>query len=132
MSQNIDKALIQSFIDGAFGLSIAHDNVAFEPTSQEAYAEIRVLPSKIEANTYKDLNQTSGIFRVILRHPLLKGSVGAKAKAEEIMAHYKIGSAVSFGGQSVRIKSVQRQPGFHEEGWYKTVIDIHYYAFIAR
>ena len=109
MSIKIDQAFVQSFNNGSFGLPINYENMPYTPVSGTAYAELISLPNPIDSLSLSDMNETSGIFRVILRYPIDGGAITPKAKAEEIMAHYPIGSSVAYSGQSATIRSVSRQ-----------------------
>ena len=132
MSILIDDALTQAFIDGSFGLPIAHENQHYSPTAGTAYAEIFVAPNPKFAYSLSETDITSGVFRVILRYPTDEGAITAKQKAEEIIAAYPISSLVTAGAQSARITQVTRDKGYPEEGWFKLVVTIFYEAFIAR
>lgn len=132
MSLKIDQAFVQSFIDGDFGLPIDYENMPYTPVSGTAFAELIHLPNPIDSLTLADMNETSGIFRIILRYPADGGAIAAKTKAEAIMAHYPIGSSVAYSGQSATIRSVDRQAGVVEDAWYTLVVSIRYISFITR
>ena len=132
MSIKVDQAFIQAFIDGAFGLPIAHENKDYEPATGTAFAELRNLPNPIESQSLNDLNETTGIFRIYLNYPVNEGGYTAKAKAEAIMAAYGIGTSGSYSGQSAIITATQRQPGVNISGWFRVVVSINYKAFITR
>jgi hypothetical protein len=128
----VDQALVQSFINGAFGLPIAHENIAYTPVNGVPYTELLVLPNDKTAFSVSDTDETDGVFRAILRYPVDTGAIAAKTKADEIFNIYKIGSSISYSGQSVEIVAVSRQPGVVESGWYKIIISVRYRAFIGR
>jgi hypothetical protein len=132
MSLKIDQAFVQSFIDGSFGLPVDYENMPYTPVSGTAFAELIHLPNPIDSLTFADMNETSGIFRIILRYPADGGAIAAKTKAEAIMAHYPIGSSVAYSGQSATIRSVDRQAGVVEDAWYTLVVSIRYISFITR
>lgn len=132
MSLSIDQAFVSSFIAAEFGLPIAHENVSYDPVPGEPYAELLNLPNSVEPFTVADINETSGLFRIILRYPTGQGSIAVKQKAEEIMAFYGIGTNVTYNGQSATITAVQRQAGHPEDAIYKLVITIRYQAYLAR
>lgn len=132
MSIKIDNALIQNFIDGAYGLSIAHENIDFSPTAGSPYAELLVLPNQVGMVT-PETNSTTGVFRIILRYPAGKTAVVAKTMADTIQADYPVHGVLTYSGQSVKIMSAKREPSdVPEEGWYKLVITFGYQAFIQR
>jgi hypothetical protein len=128
----IDQSFVQSFIDGAYGLPIAHENIDYTPVPGTAFVELRNLPNPIESQSLADLNETTGIFRAILNYPVNEGGFTAKTKAEAIMAAYGIGTRVTYSGQSTTITGVQRQPGVNIDGWYRIVVTVTYIAFITR
>ena len=132
MSIKIDQAFVQSFNNGSFGLPINYENMPYTPVSGTAYAELISLPNPIDSLSLLDMNETSGIFRVILRYPIDGGAITPKAKAEEIMAHYPIGSSVAYSGQSATIRSVSRQAASVIDAWYTIVVSIRYISFITR
>ena len=132
MSLSIDDAFVQAFIDEDFGLPIAHENMAYEPTAQTAYAEIFVIPGPRRPLSIVETDETSGIFRVILRYPVDSGSITAKTKAEAIIAAFPVNSTVTSGSQTARVTSIDRSRGYPEDGWYKLTVTILYQAFITR
>ena len=128
----IDQALTSEFVSGNFGLPIAHENVDYDSTDGNPYAEILVLQNNATALSINDTDQTDGVFRVILRFPVYQGAITAKQKASEIMGHFRIGKRCTYQGVTVTIQSQQRQPGVAEDGWYKTVLTFGYRAFLTR
>ncbi len=132
MSVKIDQALVSTFISSAFGLPIAHENAAYSPIAGTAYAELMVLQNDRTAFTLADSDETDGVFRVILRYPVLTGAITAKTKADAIFAVYKIGASLTYSGVQLTITSNQRQPGVAEDGWYKLVLSMAYRALILR
>tara|TARA_R110000796_G_scaffold42012_5_gene104146 strand:+ start:1871 stop:2269 length:399 start_codon:yes stop_codon:yes gene_type:complete len=132
MSIKIDQAFIQSFIDGAFSLPINYENMPYTPIAGTAYATLTNLPNQIDSLSLSDMNETSGIFRIILRYPTDGGAIAPKTKSEQIMAYYPIGSSVAYSGQSATIRSVNRQAGIVEDAWYTIVVSIRYISFITR
>ena len=128
----IDQALVSAFIDGAFGLFIAHENVDYSPSAGTAYAELLVLQNDVTAATLNDSNDTDGVFRVILRYPPNGGAVAVKTKADQIFSVFSIGKQLSYSGTKLTILGNKRQPGVAESGWYKIVLDMPYRANIVR
>lgn len=135
MSQlKIDQAFITAWktTNSEFGLPTAYENKHYKPTQDAAYAEIFMLPNDSEALSLADSDETSGIFRVILRYPVGKGAFAAKNKAQEIINAFPIGTGVPYSGQSAIITKTSRQKGVNEDGWYKIVVSIQYFAIITR
>jgi len=128
----VEQAFLTHFVAGGFQLQIAYENLPFTPTPGTAYAELRMLDNDITGLGLRDTNETDGIFRIILRYPVNTSSVAAKKKADDIFAHYQIGSLVEYQGQAAVIRSHQRQPGLAVEGWYTLVLSITYRAYLER
>lgn len=132
MSIKIDQAFVQTFIDADLALEMAHENLTYEPTAGTAYAELINLPNDITPLTLNDVNQTDGVFRILLNYPANEGAITPKTKADEILSAYKVGSQVCYDGQCATVTRQYRQPGTAENGWYRIVITIGYRAYIAR
>jgi hypothetical protein len=135
MSQlKIEQAFLLSWLNdnAEFSLPTAYENKDYKPTLQTAYAQIINLPNPLDPLSFKDSDETSGIFRIILRYPINESAIIAKTKAQEILDAYKIGTIVSYLGQSGIIRKTMRQNGAPEDGWYKTVLSLEYFAIITR
>jgi hypothetical protein len=113
-------------------LPTAYENKDYTPVPQTAYAEIINLPNPVDPLSYSDSDETSGIFRIILRYPVNQSAIISKTKAQEIIDYYKIGTIVSYSNQSAIIRKTTRQKGAPENGWYKTVVSLQYFAIITR
>lgn len=132
MPVKVDQAFVSHFIAGNFGLPIAHENLDYTPTQNAAYAELRMLENDITMLTLADRNITDGVFQIVLRYPIGASSIPAKTKADEIFAHFELGSRVEFDGQAATVESHQRQPGIAEAGWYVLVLTLGYRAKLMR
>jgi hypothetical protein len=128
----IDQAFVSEFVAGGFGLPIAHENLSYDATEGEAYAEISVLQNNVTPLTLNSSDQTDGIFQVVLRYPANSGAIAIKQKADEILNHFRFGKTFKYGGVSVKTTSLQRQPGINEAGWYKIILTIAYTAILTR
>lgn len=128
----IDQAFVDSFIDGNFGLSIAHENIQFTPSPFTPYVELVVNNNDIRGFSFNTSDITDGVFKAILRYPIGKSSIPAKEMADEIMDYYTIGSIIEYDGQKVCITRKTRAPGVPESGWYKLIVSLWYRAFLGR
>ena len=128
----IDQALTNAFINGSFGLPIAHENDNYVPTAGTAYAEIYLLPNDSTPITLAGSNQTDGVFRVFLHYKSDELSITAKTKADQIFNYFKIGSIFSYSSQKVTIMGLSRGRGVNEGGWYSIPLSIMYRAFSQR
>lgn len=132
MSVKIDQALIQHFINGNFGIGIAHENQIYSPVVGTPYAEISVIQNDITPVDLSFENETDGIFRIVLHYQADTGAVEAKLMADTIFAYFDIGETISYNGQSVWVSSHHRYKGAVEQGWYKIIMTIGYQAYIRR
>ena len=132
MTTKIDQAFINTYIDADLGLDIAHENTSFKPTAGTEYVELINIPNDTTPLSLNDSDQSDGLFRIILYWPADVGSIQAKLKADEIMAAFVIGSKVCYDSQCATITRTSRQKGIADDGWYRTIITIRYYAVIGR
>jgi hypothetical protein len=128
----IDQAFVQAFINGSFGLTIAHENDNYEPTPGTPYAEIYLIPNDITPVTLADSDETDGVFRINLRYPSDTYSITAKTMADSIFSVFKIGTRLSYDGQKATITGQSRGRGINEGGWYALPLSIAYRAFLPR
>ena len=132
MSVKIDQAFVSAFIDGTFGLPIAHENLPYTTVNGTAYAQIKNLPNDITGYSLNDTNLTDGVFRIYLNYPVNTGAIQAKIKADQIMDYFRIGSQVEYEDVAATIRAVQRQPGAIEGVWYQLIVDIFYVSKLER
>lgn len=135
MSQlNIQRAFLTAFVttNSVFSLPAAYENRDYKPTPGTAYAELLFIPNEEVPLSLKDSNETTGLFRVILRYPVNQGSGNAFAKAQEIVDAFPIGSELSYSGTKLRIMRSQLQRGLVEDGWFKVNVTFRYVALLTR
>jgi hypothetical protein len=132
MTIKLDTALIEHFISGGFGLPVAYENDGYDPSTGDAYAEIKVFQNDVTMLSLNDTDETDGLFQVILRYPVNGGAVAIKKKADEIFRAFRKGQQLAYDGQALTITRHQRQPGVAEAGWYKLILLITYQALIER
>ncbi len=132
MSIKVDKALTNSFVSGAFGLPIAHENLPYAPVNGTAYAQITVFDSGKVAADLSTHDRQVGIFQVVLRYPENKGAIQAKTKAEAILSHFKLYSEHSYEDQAVTITAISKSHGYNEGGWFKIVLRMTFRSFTPR
>ncbi len=132
MSLKLDQALVKSFIDGAFGLPIAHENTGYAPTAGTAFAELRVFMNSERAYTLASKNDITGLFQVALNYPDDGGAIEAKTMAESIIDAYPIGLNLTYSGQSLEITERQRASAAPVNGWYRLVLRFNFVAYLPR
>lgn len=130
----IRSALNESWLEGAFGLPTAYENVPFEPTPGTPYASLYVVPSKPDVATMGQggLDEHDGFMQVDLYYPTGQGDMPAVTKADEIYSYYFAGRTLAYQGQRVRVQITERSQGRVENGWYRLTMTIYYRAYIAR
>jgi len=132
VSVKIDQAFIQAFINGGFGLDIAHENLSYTPTAGTEYAQLINLPNDVTPLSLSGSDETDGVFRIILYWPANQGAIQAKLKADEIISAFKIGTQVCYSDQCATVKRTAKVQGVPEDGWYKLVISISYHSILTR
>jgi len=132
MSTKIYQALVQSFIDGAFGLPIAYENDDYSPIAGTAYAELEVAENAENGFTLNDLNDETGYLQIGLNYPTGAGAIPARAMETTIADAYPIGTVLTYGGQSLEVTGVQRPSPAPRDGWYRRLLRINFVAYIQR
>jgi hypothetical protein len=132
MTIKIDQALIANFIAANYGMPIASENLTYTPIPGTAYAELTVVPTDRLGQSFKETDELTGTFRVILRFPENESSGPSKSMADLILTTFKVGSAHTYEGVTARMRKTNREPGYPEDGWYKTVLTMSYHALLTR
>lgn len=134
MSVKIDQALVQAFIDGAFGLPIAHENETYEPTPGTAHAILQVVRNEAVPLTFGDngVDETTGFLQATLRYAPNTGAIAAKAKADSLLSYFRIGRVFTYSGQRVQIVGKDRGSGRVEDGWYQLITRFEFNARTER
>ena len=123
MSVKIDQALVQAVIDGNFNLSIAHENIVFDPSPGYAHMIVEIIRNPADPITMGSggTDETTGILQCRIRYPVDTGAIVAKQKADDLLAYFRIGRVFTYSGQRVQIMSKDRGSGRIDEGWYQLV-----------
>lgn len=132
MSTKLDQALVQSFIDGAFGLPVAHENDGYTPVAGTAYAELTVTSNEEKGFTLNDLNDITGYLQVALNYPTGAGAIAAKTTRDAIVEAYPIGTVLTYSLQSLEITGIQQPNPAPRDGWYRRLIRINFVAYLPR
>lgn len=130
----IETALKQSYVDGAFGLSTAYQNVAFDPSGSDRYAELYVLHNQPSVATLGGSGEDAhdGILQINLNYPTGKGPADVDTKAAAIEAYYKAGTRFTYNGQEVFIRSSGRSIGRQIDGFYQVIVTVFWEARTQR
>jgi len=130
----VNQAFVDSFIKAGFfdKKMIAHENVIFTPPKDGMYAEIMVIENDVTPLDLNSINESDGIFRVILRSPAGGGAVAVRTMSDKITAFYRIGKTIEYDTQRVVIRKFSAAPGESRDGWYTFIITIYYKAYTRR
>ena len=131
---NIRQALVESYVDGNFGLPTAYPNTTFNPTSDVAWAQLDIIPNQpsVAALGENGTDEHDGIMQIALNYPLNEGDGDVVAMADTIRTQYKAGFSKTANEQSVVVRSCGRSAGGEVDGWFRVVITINWYAHTAR
>ena len=132
MTIELDQALVKSFIDGAFGLPIAHENDDYAPVAGTAYAELEVTINEEKGFTLNDLNDVTGYLQVALNYPKGAGAIPAKTMRDTILSAYPIGAVLTYSAQSLEVTGIQRPAPAPRDGWYRRLLRINFVAYLPR
>jgi hypothetical protein len=132
LTAKLEQALVQHFIDAAFGLPIAYENNGYDPVPGTAYAELSTFVNDTSALSLNTSDQTDGLLQVILRYPEGEFSWDAKNKADAIGAVFKLGLRLKNDGHQLTVTRRAVQPGVNEAGWYKIVLRVFFIAVLPR
>ena len=128
----LDQALVQSVIDGSFGLPLAYENEDYTPTAGTAYAALTVSENEKRGFTLNDTDSITGYLQINLKYPLGATAITAKSKAADIFAAYPIGKVLTYSGQSLEITGTHRVSAAPVDGWYEIALRINFEAYLAR
>ena len=127
-----DQALVQSFIDGAFGLPIAYENEDYAPVAGTAHAELMIFKNEQRGFTLSDLDDETGLLQIKLKYPTGAGALDAKTMEAAIFAAYPIGAVLTYGAQSLEVRGKHRLSAGEDGGWYALVLRINFVAYLPR
>lgn len=147
MSEAIDQALISAIMNGGLAVDIIHENGLYSiwggssytsyigvytPSANREYCEIRNFPALRTPYSLSHSDDETGLFQIIIKYPADIGAHTIKAKAEQVLALFVPGTALTYSGQNVFIESKQRDGGRVEGGYYQIVVRVNYRAFVPR
>jgi len=146
VSIKVDQALLSTALNGGLEIDIVHENGVYSvwdggythstgvytPDANREHMEVRNFPADVTAQSLKDSDEHTGLFQAIIKYPLDIGATTIKNKAEDFLALFVIGQAVTYGGESVYPVSKNRDGGRVEGGFYQIVCRVNYRAFISR
>lgn len=131
---SVRSALVQHFIDGAFGLDTQYENRKFTPPDNEAWSALFFIPAAAEADTQgtQGSDRWDGIVQIDLNYPLDTGESSILAKADAIIQQFKAGTKLLYSGQAVTLKASGRNQGSIVNSQYRISITAGWYSFVSR
>ncbi len=131
---DIRSALIQSWLDGSFGLDTAYPNKKFDPAAGTPWAAVFILPNQPEVATLGGRGEDvhDGVFQISLFYPPDQGDADIMAKADAVAKHYKAGQRYTYDGQGVLIRSCGRSQGRLDDGWYRIDLTVNWQSHVSR
>jgi hypothetical protein len=129
---NIHKALTQSVIDLALGVTLAHENVDFdlESFTGDAFIDLTNLPVGRESLTKSDLHEDLGVYQISYYQRSGTSVGSALADIDTITDFYKQNRTISNSGTTIVIISTSLTSLGNTLGWFRNDISVNYKADI--
>lgn len=107
-------------------ISVAWENVVFEPTSGTPYMRVSHLPYPKETIGLgiDGYERVRGIMQISLFYPKGYGRKDLLDKADELVQHFEKGTALTAGGNRVLIEQAYRVPEVPEADWYHVPVEV--------
>lgn len=133
MSVFIDQsAAFDSHLNSMVGKPpIAWENRPYEPSLGTLYARPTLIPGDMVQASLGDSgqDQSVGVYQIDVFAEAGQGKNEAVVMADTIANHFKRGTELTYNSRVVRIRSVSRQVGVMDNGWYKIIVEIAYISF---
>lgn len=128
----IHKALTQSYIDLALGVSTAYENSNFNPEGLDQFIDISFLPASTDVISKDTLDEEIGIYQISI---YTRSGISLKTSyelADTIASYYSHGLKLTSGAQKVFIDRTSRSSGRNSDGWFIVDLSINYIADLTR
>ena len=108
--------------------AVAWPNVKFESNSKKPYIRINIIPAEtVQASLGADgKDETNGICQITIFVP---AGTGRTDLPDIIADHFKRGTALSYNGTSIRLRSPSVGPAIAEGAFYFVPVSIPYQTF---
>ena len=125
---NIHKALTQSVIDLALGVTLAHENVDFnlESFTGDSFIDLTNLPVDRESLTKSDLHEDTGIYQISYYQRSGTSVGSALADIDTITDFYKQNRLITNSGTTVTIISTSLTSLGNSLGWFRNDVSVSY------
>ncbi|GAA4652081.1 hypothetical protein GCM10023116_43650 [Kistimonas scapharcae] len=133
MLSPVFSALNQHLISAGLGLPVVHEN-SDPPKKPRAWLSAFFLPADTSGASLGDtgLDQTVGFYQVDISTPTGNGWAGLHGYADRLQRHFRLGTLLTFEGQSMQVTGSSRSPGRVEGGWYRLSLSIQWLAYTRR
>jgi len=149
MTLAIDQAFTDTILNGGLNIDLVHENGLYSTWGGASYteglegpytpgsgttgfAELTHFPASIDPLTLNDTDEATGLYQIIVKYPADSGSIAAKTKADEVLALFPIGTAITYGVQKVYPTSKSLSSGRDDGGFYQITVRVNYRAFLTR
>ncbi len=130
----LEKALNQAWVDGAFGLETIYENFKSTPPTADPWARVTFAPAQPIPTGLGDTGEDEvvGLYIVDLNYPLGEGNKRAVEAYEAVRVYFKAGRKFTNGATSVAIISAGRSPAQIVDQNYRITVQIEFEARISR
>ena len=132
--QEIHRALTQSLVDLALGVSIAYENSGFDPSDPliAQFIDVTLIPATTDVISKDSIDEEIGIYQLSIYTKSENDIKTVFTLADSILGFYQHGVELTSGTQKVFIDSTTRNAGRNNNGWYIVDISINYIADLLR
>lgn len=106
--------------------SDTYSPVSGTPYLAEHYLPAPTVPVGVADNSSNDFR---GVYQIDIRAPLNKSKFKANQIADQVLAHFRRGTEMTFGGIKVRVETADRAQGRPDGGWWFVPVSINWRAF---
>lgn len=131
---DIQAALLQSWIDGAYGIAAFYPNRDYNPATGEDHARLFVLWAGSDPVTLGDTgeNEVSGVFQIDLMYATGRGDGELLTVADSICSDYKSGTRLTHNSQQVIVWGAAPTQIVSDGGWLRCSLSINFTAHVRR
>jgi len=121
------RAALDTQLD-TLGLTVAYENVSYEPVEGSPYVRATLLPAETEQLTLgaTGKDRHTGLYQIDVI--FAAGDSAVTATPDTIADAFKRGSSFTYNGLTVSIRSASIDSGRREAGWFIVPVIIRYYA----
>lgn len=126
------EAILQTYRDKSFGLTIAEQNTLKRPVARVPYCELSVFDSGVIPLTLNEFDEQTMTLQVALNYPAGTGDTEILAKANEIITSYSFNDRISDVGFFAIVTNKSTFNGVVEKGWYRVLVRLVFLIYLNR